>query len=116
MNRRTIYYLNWEKDVKLISWVISNEQEIEYIQLENGESLYNNLCSTVEKSFQLMKELTPISSHHRELNKCSYTSAVYSLVYQWEAKQVGLLDVWAQLGCKLARNQHFTNGNKRTAY
>jgi len=113
MIKTKIYYLNWEKDWELINKVDYNNKEL--IKLKLGQELYDNLNQIVIKQFQIMKEITPISSHHRELNKDSYKSAVYSLIYKWEKEKLGLLDIWAQLGVKLARSQYFTNGNKRTA-
>lgn len=113
MNKRKIYYLNWEKDIDLLSRLTFGEKE--YIQLELGENLYNNLCEMIANQFLLMKEITPISSQQRELNKDDYKTAVYSLVYKWEIEKAGLLDAWSELGCRLARSQFFTNGNKRTA-
>ena len=113
MNKKKIYYLNWEKDLSLLSRLPSEEKE--YIQLELGENLYNNLCEMIANQFLLMKEITPISSQQRELNEGNYKTAVYSLVYKWEVEKAGLLDAWAELGCRLARSQYFTNGNKRTA-
>lgn len=114
MNKQRIYYLNWEKDVDLIS-LFTNYHDKEYIQLELGQSLYNNLCEMIANEFLLMKQITPVSSQQRELNKGDYKTAIYSLVYKWELEKVGLLDAWAELGCRFARSQYFTNGNKRIA-
>jgi death-on-curing family protein len=69
----------------------------------------------VAEQFQLMKKITPVSSHHHELHEGSYKAVIYSLVCKWELKKTGLLEAWAELGCRLTRSHCFTNGNKRTA-
>ncbi|KLL05281.1 MAG: hypothetical protein MRERV_3c114 [Mycoplasmataceae bacterium RV_VA103A] len=113
MGKTLIYYLNWNQDQFLIKQTGAKKSEFQPLEL--GESLYNDLCQIVANSWQLMKEITPVSAHHQELHEGAYKAAIYSLVYKWELESTGLLEAWAQFGCRLARGHYFTNGNKRTA-
>ncbi|KLL04261.1 MAG: hypothetical protein MRERV_25c010 [Mycoplasmataceae bacterium RV_VA103A] len=108
MKSKNIYYLNWIKDRKLV-----RTTQGKYIQLELGENLYNNLCQIIVDSRQIIKKITPVSSHGSELHEHAYKAAIYSLVYKWEVGKTGLLEAWAQLGSRLVRGHYFTNGNKR---
>ena len=54
-------------------------------------------------------------THYGEVKFGAFTSLLHSLITKWSYQNANLLQVWSELGVKLARSQYFRNGNKRTA-
>lgn len=118
---KRIFIVNSEKDQKLLSQALNNskinsfEQEIEFLFLEIGKDLIDKICQIIREEFNRARELGVTTSHYNEVREGEYRSVVSSLMIKWGYQKAGLLEMWCELGVKLARSQCFTNGNKRTA-
>lgn len=117
MNR--LIFANEEKDKKILFRAINNSNVTsfgsELVFLETGEDLVNKICKIIKQEFSKAKKLGVVSSHYTETREGEYKNKASSLVIKWGYQKPGLLEMWSQLGAKLARSQCFTNGNKRTA-
>lgn len=116
---RRLFIANSEKDQHLILHAINSSDvfpfNLDIVYLETGQDLADKTCQIIIESFHEAKKLGAVSSHYQEIRMGEYRSIVSSLVLKWGYQQVGILEMWSELGTKLARSQCFTNGNKRTA-